>query len=535
MTVTTSLNYKEYQADGMVTKFAIPFLLLDRSDLYVFINNQLITTGYTVTGLGNPISEIIFEDAPEGVLLLQRSITLIRETDYQENGDLLAKTVNQDFDRIYLALQGVAQDTTKALRVADAEGVRELPLANERANKNFSFDNEGQPILTTTATGSAAELAQRLVDASSESRGSGLVGYNKTLNYPTRTIGNALNTLTDRFDGFEGNGVPMFAVFWWPSRTNIPNGYIAADGQELSQAMFPDAAIATQQGKVPTVQELEWQMDPLKRGSYVANSSQGKFRVPDYNGKYADSVGALFLRGDNNQVANGYIQQDAMQGHKHAMVTGGTAATAASTSVNGGGPVTTGIAPGGTNYTGQLNLTTDMYAYNDYGVLKIANETRPINVSGCWVIKLFGYVINTSEADIQQLITENANLAARLSVLESYQQAKKFTIIYPNDGTEENPANVVANKRYIMANPFPNEPVVCDVQLLVNGSWANPGWLYSNGGQGIRAGQLEESGNIVVQTGSSLIANTASWTGGLHNNTGNIASANCRVKVWRVI
>lgn len=169
-------------------------------------------------------------------------------------------------------MQGFAQDTTKALRVTDAEGVRELPLANERANKNLSFDNQGQPILTTTATGSAAELAQRLVDASSENRGSGLVGYNKTLNYPIRTIGNALNTLTDRFDGFEGNGVPIFAVFWWPSRANIPNGYIAADGQELSQAIFPDAAVAIQQGKVPTVQELEWQMDrsaPLLRINHV--------------------------------------------------------------------------------------------------------------------------------------------------------------------------------------------------------------------------------------------------------------------------
>ncbi|UYZ82830.1 hypothetical protein MTZ49_09415 [Entomomonas sp. E2T0] len=534
MTVTTSLNYKEYQADGVVTKFAIPFLLLARSDLYVFINNQLISSGYTVTGLGNPISEIIFEEAPEGILLLQRSITLIRETDYQENGDLLAKTVNQDFDRIYLAMQGFAQDTTKALRVADAEGVRELPLADERANKTLSFDSEGQPILTTTATGSAAELAQKLVDASSENNGSGLVGYNKALNYPTRTIGNAVNTLTNRFDNFEGNGVPLFAVFWWPSRNNIPAGYIAADGQELSQAVFPDAAAAVQQGKVPTVQELEWQMDPLKRGSYVATSSQGKFRVPDYNGKYADSLGALFLRGDNGQIANGFIQKDAFQGHKHAMTTGGTAATATSTSVNGGGPVTAGIAPGGTNYKGPLNLTTDHYTYNEYGELKIANETRPINVSGCWVIKLFGYVINTSEADIQQLITENANLAARLSVLESYQQAKKFTIIYPNGGTEESPANVAVNNRYIIDNPFGDFPVICKAEILYNDNWGATGYIYSNGGLGVNADQLNNN-QIVVQTGNYMMSANVNIGGSLPNMVLHSNPLPCRVKVWRVI
>lgn len=29
------------------------------------------------------------------------------------------------------------------------------------------------------------------------------------------------------------------------------------------------------------------------------------FRVPDYNGMYTDSIGALFLRGDNGSVSSG--------------------------------------------------------------------------------------------------------------------------------------------------------------------------------------------------------------------------------------
>lgn len=89
--------------------------------------------------MGNPISEIIFDKAPIVRLLLQRSIELVREIDYQENGDLLAKTVNKDFGRIYLAMQGLAQDNTKALRVVDPDGVN--PLAAQQANKTFSFDS----------------------------------------------------------------------------------------------------------------------------------------------------------------------------------------------------------------------------------------------------------------------------------------------------------------------------------------------------------------------------------------------------------
>lgn len=538
MTVTTSLNYKEYQADGKVTRFTIPFLLLDRSDLYVFINNQAVTSGFTVTGLGNPISEIIFEDAPEGTLLLQRSITLIRETDYQENGDLLAKTVNQDFDRIYLAMQGFAQDTTKALRVADVEGVRELPLATERANKTLAFDSTGQPILTTAATGSAAELAQRLMDASNENKGAGLVGYNKSLNYPSRTIGNAVNTLTDRFDYFEGNGVPLFAVFWWPSRANIPNGYIAADGQELSQATFPDAALAIQQGKVPTVQELQWQTDPLKRGSYVATSRQGYFRVPDYNGKYADSLGAMFLRGDNGRVVNGEIQKD------------GVGTLPVPTSYT---PYASQFAPKGlqmrTRLAAALPLNGDATgwlneAYNINASLATnevnfgSDETRPINICGCWIIKLFGAVNEIGEVDLQQLITENVNLSARLSILESYHQAERFTIIYPNGGTEENPSEVTINKRYIEDNPFLNAPIICEPQVLINDVWANPSWYYLTiagyGSMGVTAGQYGDD-KIVVQTGNCAIVGASTNSGDLHGIADNKSTAPCRVKVWRVI
>lgn len=533
MTVTTSLNYKEYQADGMVTKFTIPFLLLDRSDLYVFIDNQPVTSGFTVTGLGNPISEIIFEDAPEGTLLLQRSITLIRETDYQENGDLLAKTVNQDFDRIYLAMQGFAQDTTKALRVTDAEGVHELPLATERANKTLAFDSVGQPILTTTATGSAAELAQRLVDASNENKGAGLVGYNKSLNYPSRTIGNAVNTLTDRFDVFEGNGVPLFAIFWWPSRASIPNGYIAADGQELSQATFPDAALAIQQGKVPTVQELEWQTDPLKRGSYVATSRQGYFRVPDYNGRYADSVGALFLRGDNGKVVSGEIQLDGIGTANVPTSYSAYASQFAPLGLQSKNRLAAALTVNGE--IGWNGRSYDIGTINNINEVNLGNEeTRPINVSGCWIIKLFGAVNNNGEVDLSQLITENANLAARLSLLESYQQAEKFTIIYPNGGTEDNPANVRMNERCEMDNPFGNEHVICKAEILYKGNWGTTGFIYSgSAGVGVTADQL--GNKIIVQVGAYIMTANTAIGGSLPNMSLDGNPHPCRVKVWRVI
>lgn len=520
MTVTTSLNYKEYQADGQATVFAIPFLLLARNDLKVFLDNIPTTLDYTIRGIGNPISEIIFSEAPTGRLLLQRSVELVRETDYQENGDLLAKTINQDFDRIYLAMQGMAQDNTKALRVIDPEGINPLPLAAQRANKILSFDSIGQPMLATIESGSAVDLAKKLADTSDQHKGASLVGYNSNLTYPSKTVGKALNNLTERCDYFEGNGVPAFSVLWWPSRASIPAGYVAADGQQLLQAAYPDIADAIQRGDVPTVAEIEWQTDPTKRGSYVATSGEGQFRIPDYNGKYADSLGALFLRGDNGTVNNGKIQLDAIKAHNHKRLTSVVGA--------GGG----NSRAWGTN--GINNGTYENFVENTGGL-----ETRPINVIGCWIIKLFTAAINVTEANIQQLITDNANLLARLSRLESWQQAKRFTMIYPNGGTAEKPANIEKNSRYEMDNPFPNQLVICEAELFINGLWGRTDFVYSSassGGFGVSVGQILESDKIVIQTGSKAVTTAESGTGGtIIGITSSLISVPCRIKVWRII
>lgn len=220
MTVTTTINFKEYEADGIATKFTIPFLLLSNNDLKVYLNGNQITAGYTLNGVGNPISEIVFTTALKGKLLLQRSIALLRETDYQENGDLLAKTVNQDFDRLYLALQGTAQDNTKALRVPDTEGLAILPLAAGRANKVLAFDGEGQPLLVTTKTGTAEELAVNLADPSSSEKGAGLIGCGSNINYPANTTGFEINQLKELI-----KKMPVITT-----STQIPNDSQGKDG-----------------------------------------------------------------------------------------------------------------------------------------------------------------------------------------------------------------------------------------------------------------------------------------------------------------
>ncbi|UYZ84979.1 hypothetical protein MTZ49_05310 [Entomomonas sp. E2T0] len=218
MTVTTPTNYIEYQADGIATNFSIPFLLLNDNDLAVYLDKNLINAGYKLKGIGNPVSEIIFTIAPKGKLLLQRKIALLRDTDYQENGDLLANTLNKDFDRLYLALQGVSQDNTKTLRVEDASGIPALSYAENRANKLLGFDSQGQPLLISSSSGSALELAKDLADPNSPLKGAGMLGYNENLNYSNRTVGSALKTISQ--------AIPKITI-----SVDEPNSSMGSDGE----------------------------------------------------------------------------------------------------------------------------------------------------------------------------------------------------------------------------------------------------------------------------------------------------------------
>lgn len=523
MTVNTYLNFKEYQANGVATNYSIPFLLLNEADLMVYVDNVVIPeNSYKINGIGNPQSEIVFYSAPKGKLVLQRTITLLRETDYQENGDLLAATLNKDFDRIYLILQGFRQDDSQTLKVSDPSGINSLPAADQRANKILAFDENRQPKLITAESGSATELAQSLMNDTDPTKGAGQVAYNPSLDYPDNTIGGQIAELKD-------NLIPMFTTMWWPSRDSIPVGFVVADGQELPILTYLDAANAIASGIVPTVSENDWINDLTKRGCYVANSRNGFFRMPDYNGSYADSLGSLFIRGGNGTLSSGTIQKD---GVGNAKILVGYS--------NYGQGFAAVYADNKTRLMPALDVNA-IGGYNNhaaYGVeykeaLNSVNlgstDTRPLNVTGCFIVRLFGAVTEIGKADAQQLATDYANMTARISILEGYKNNKKFTIIYPNKGTKDNPTNITLNSRYIENNPFPNDPVFCELEIYVGGIWETTGWIDN---WGVSANHILETDKIVVQTGASGLALASNRVcGSLGLVTPNTSTAPCRVKV----
>lgn len=254
--------------------------------------------------------------------------------------------------------------------------------------------------------------------------------------------------------------VPLFSVQWWANRAAIPAGYVAADGQELPKFLYPDADAGIQANNVPLTTEATWQGDPTERGKFVATSSAGKFRVPDYNGKSAGSLGAVFLRGDGALSAGqtGVIQLSAMKEHTHDTTTGTTApfgtssSTVRGTIVEGSNPtVTTAPATGGV--TGGA-----------------ATETRPLNVTGCFIIKLFGAVTNAGAADAAQLATEFASHAAVLQ--KAFTRDNLIGVVSQIGGAPTGAVIESGGNANGMYTKFADGTMICIIGLGIdNGGW----------------------------------------------------------------
>ena len=113
----------------------------------------------------------------------------------------------------------------------------------------------------------------------------------------------------------KAGGSPVLSAVWVQKRDAMWEGHVASDGQLLNRVDYPDAWAAISNGKVPVVADDVWLADPYKRGSFTAGNGTTTFRVPDYNGKYPGSIGALFQRGDglNSAGTNGLLQGDAIR------------------------------------------------------------------------------------------------------------------------------------------------------------------------------------------------------------------------------
>lgn len=167
MTVPVQTPINSYIYAGSPS-FVYSFQLLQATDLLVTVDGVVKTLGvdYTVAGVGVQAGGTIayLGAITVGQLVsLSRQTTLGRSTDYQTLGDFLAGTINNDFDRLWMALQERVTNDARSVRAPAGETFATLPAASARAGFLLGFDGAGGLALIAAAAQSAAALALSLL------------------------------------------------------------------------------------------------------------------------------------------------------------------------------------------------------------------------------------------------------------------------------------------------------------------------------------------------------------------------------------
>jgi hypothetical protein len=172
--------FTQHTGNGVTTVFAYEFQLLAASDLVVSIDDVVVPPSqFVLVGVGNQSGgTVTFNTAPSNHadVLLSRELLLERDTDYQERGDLLSATLDNDFNRIWQVLQGQRASINGVLRFPYPEVSQELPDAAARANTQLLFDSNGQAYVAAPISGSVADVLLQLINTTDPTKGDAMVG-----------------------------------------------------------------------------------------------------------------------------------------------------------------------------------------------------------------------------------------------------------------------------------------------------------------------------------------------------------------------
>lgn len=108
MAVLVQTPTASYVGNGSLKTFAYPFRVDEEADMKVFVDGELIASGYSLTDLGNENGgNVVFDTAPANGIAIRfvRKTTYSRSTDYLQGGALNADTLDRDIDRTVMMIQ----------------------------------------------------------------------------------------------------------------------------------------------------------------------------------------------------------------------------------------------------------------------------------------------------------------------------------------------------------------------------------------------------------------------------------------------
>ena len=143
-----------YIADGEQTGFIYPFPIFKEDDLKVWIDSNLVETGYVISGAGlSEGGEVTFNTAPlsGAVITLIRRVVAARTSDFQTGGAFRAKVINDELDFQTAAIQQIEDDVSRAVRLSPYAPDTNMELPIPDAGKALLWNEDGSGIINSNS------------------------------------------------------------------------------------------------------------------------------------------------------------------------------------------------------------------------------------------------------------------------------------------------------------------------------------------------------------------------------------------------
>ncbi|SUB30738.1 Prophage tail fibre N-terminal [Yersinia pseudotuberculosis] len=320
---------------------------------------------------------------------IKSSVDDTAQTVAQQHGETTQAAIAARDSEVKATTAANSAVQSEALAAISAETARQnagISTVDKNAAKGFRDEAEG--------------FAQQ-AHASAESVGDVMPKTGGAFTGPVELAGDATEPLEPvTFQQFERTGGEfLLSVKWHMSRNYIPAGWAPADGQLLSRNLFPFALAEILSAKYPIVADDSWLFYKDQRSSFSVGDGSTTFRIPDLNGKSHDSMGRVFLGGDGK---NSLGEMGRIQGDASRRITGTFGGIGGQLNVSYGLVI------------GELGVSFDSALVNPTAI-----ENRPINATGCYIIKLAGSALNEGQINALELATQITQLASRTTTLEA--------------------------------------------------------------------------------------------------------------------
>lgn len=122
MTVSSQTPINRSTGNGVTTVFPYGFKIISEADIEVTVDGvaKTLNVDYTVSGVGNEAGgNVTMTAAPANLssVVRRRNMALVRTTDYQDQGEMPAETLDSDFDSAVLMIQQVDEQIGRAVTV----------------------------------------------------------------------------------------------------------------------------------------------------------------------------------------------------------------------------------------------------------------------------------------------------------------------------------------------------------------------------------------------------------------------------------